>query len=164
MKFVAAVAYHFCLNLPPTFSQPRTNIISGSNAHTSAIFSHVLLPPCLCSGHSTVRLRSGAPHPHNRTRPTEWVKAFSTGIYGPKPVGPFSITVLHGAWQNVKIKRVHLGRFATLSWAASCMHLASQWEFITTFLPSPHNTHLCLNAQVELHRSRRSSTTRGRIV
>ena len=28
-KFVPAVAYHSCLNLPETFSQPRTSIISG---------------------------------------------------------------------------------------------------------------------------------------
>ena len=31
VKFVPAVAYHFCLNLPATFSQPRTSIISGPN-------------------------------------------------------------------------------------------------------------------------------------
>ena len=29
VKLVPAVAYHFCLNLPATFSQPRTSIISG---------------------------------------------------------------------------------------------------------------------------------------
>ena len=29
LKLVPAVAYHFCLNLPATFSQPRTSIISG---------------------------------------------------------------------------------------------------------------------------------------
>ena len=28
-KLVPAVAYRFCLNLPATFSQPRTSIISG---------------------------------------------------------------------------------------------------------------------------------------
>ena len=35
VKFVLAVAYHFCLSLPATFSQPRTNkfshLCSGSN-------------------------------------------------------------------------------------------------------------------------------------
>ena len=29
VKLVPAVAYHFCLNLPAIFSQPRTSIISG---------------------------------------------------------------------------------------------------------------------------------------
>ena len=29
VKFVPAVAYHFFLNLPATFSQPRASIISG---------------------------------------------------------------------------------------------------------------------------------------
>ena len=29
VNFVPAVANHFCLNLPATFSQPRTSIISG---------------------------------------------------------------------------------------------------------------------------------------
>ena len=44
MKFVPAVAYHFCLNLPATFSQPRTkkfsqlcnvpvNVGTGSREH-----------------------------------------------------------------------------------------------------------------------------------
>ena len=28
VKFVPAVAYHFCLNLPATFSQPRTKTFS----------------------------------------------------------------------------------------------------------------------------------------
>ena len=28
MKFVTALAYHFCLNLPETFSQPRTRTFS----------------------------------------------------------------------------------------------------------------------------------------
>ena len=39
MKLVPAVAYHFCLNLPATFSQPRTSIISGPS-----IFSEKLYP------------------------------------------------------------------------------------------------------------------------
>ena len=29
VKLVTAVAYHFCLSLPATFSQPHTSIISG---------------------------------------------------------------------------------------------------------------------------------------
>ena len=32
VKLVPAVAYHFCLNLPATFSQPRTSIISGPSS------------------------------------------------------------------------------------------------------------------------------------
>ena len=33
MKFVPAVAYHFCLNLPETFSQPRTRKFSQLCTH-----------------------------------------------------------------------------------------------------------------------------------
>ena len=37
VKFVPAVAYHFCLNLPATFSQPRTSIISGPSTEFGKI-------------------------------------------------------------------------------------------------------------------------------
>ena len=32
VKLVPALTYHFCLNLPATFSQPRTSIISGPSS------------------------------------------------------------------------------------------------------------------------------------
>ena len=46
VKFVPAVAYHFCLNLPATFSQPRTSIISVLNelysCHNKRTTLHIL--------------------------------------------------------------------------------------------------------------------------
>ena len=40
VKLDPAVAYHFCLNLPATFSQPSTSIISG---------------PSICVSHTEMR-------------------------------------------------------------------------------------------------------------
>ena len=34
VNFPTAVAYHLCLNLPATFSQPRTSIISGPSTRS----------------------------------------------------------------------------------------------------------------------------------
>ena len=59
VKFVPAVAYHFCLNLLATFSQPRKSIISGPSmfprsevmsnlAHSGVLgFTQPSLPFCL---------------------------------------------------------------------------------------------------------------------